>query len=81
VAAVLAEIYLCGVCSCQEILRRNGRGQTYGTPGLVVSARGARRLGAMAERLRQGLVVVDELLPFCYSPRAHPRVSGAFPSW
>jgi hypothetical protein len=21
------EIYLCGVCSCQEILRRNGRGQ------------------------------------------------------
>jgi hypothetical protein len=27
VAAVLTEIYLCGVCSCQEILRRNGRGQ------------------------------------------------------
>eukprot|EP01047_Picozoa_sp_COSAG01_P051714 COSAG01_NODE_5365_length_4308_cov_1.852697_4_plen_77_part_00 len=25
-AAVLAEIYLCNVCSCQEILRRNGRG-------------------------------------------------------
>jgi hypothetical protein len=24
---VLTEIYLCGVCSCQEILRRNGRGQ------------------------------------------------------
>jgi hypothetical protein len=26
-AAVLAEIYLCNVCSCQEMLRRNGRGQ------------------------------------------------------
>jgi hypothetical protein len=25
-AAVLAEIYLCNVCSCQEMLRRNGRG-------------------------------------------------------
>jgi WD40 repeat protein len=25
-AAVLAEIYLCNVCSCQEILRRHGRG-------------------------------------------------------
>jgi tetratricopeptide (TPR) repeat protein len=24
-AAILAEIYLCNVCSCQEILRRNGR--------------------------------------------------------
>jgi hypothetical protein len=27
-AAVLTEIYLWGVCSCQEILRRNGRGQS-----------------------------------------------------
>jgi ATP-dependent RNA helicase RhlE len=26
-AAVLTEIYLCNVCSCQEILRHNGRGQ------------------------------------------------------
>ena len=25
-AAVLTGIYLCTVCSCQEILRRNGRG-------------------------------------------------------
>jgi hypothetical protein len=25
-AAVLTEIYLCGICSCQEILRRSGRG-------------------------------------------------------
>jgi hypothetical protein len=25
-AAVLTEIYLCNVCSWQEILRRNGRG-------------------------------------------------------
>jgi hypothetical protein len=29
VAAVLTEIYLCNVYSCQEILRRNGRGQAY----------------------------------------------------
>jgi hypothetical protein len=27
-AAALTEIYLCDVCSCQDILRRNGRGQT-----------------------------------------------------
>jgi hypothetical protein len=26
----VTEIYLCGVCSCQEILRRNGRGQSTG---------------------------------------------------
>jgi hypothetical protein len=26
-AAVLTEIYLCNVCSCHAILRRNGRGQ------------------------------------------------------
>jgi endonuclease/exonuclease/phosphatase family metal-dependent hydrolase len=25
--AVLTEIYLCNVCSCQEVLRRHGRGQ------------------------------------------------------
>jgi hypothetical protein len=25
-AAVFTEIYLCDVCSCQEVLRRNGRG-------------------------------------------------------
>eukprot|EP01047_Picozoa_sp_COSAG01_P070479 COSAG01_NODE_10694_length_2103_cov_2.049955_1_plen_221_part_00 len=31
-AAVLAEIYLCHVCSCQEILRRNGRGQPPAPP-------------------------------------------------
>jgi hypothetical protein len=29
-AAVLTEIYLCGVCSCHEMLRRNGRGQGRG---------------------------------------------------
>jgi hypothetical protein len=27
-AAVLTEMYLCNVCSCQEILRHNGRGQS-----------------------------------------------------
>jgi hypothetical protein len=32
-AAVLAEISLCNVCSCQEMLRRHGRGQETGSPG------------------------------------------------
>eukprot|EP01047_Picozoa_sp_COSAG01_P071277 COSAG01_NODE_11021_length_2025_cov_19.414313_4_plen_149_part_00 len=31
-AAVLTEIYLCNVCSCQQILRRNGRGQHVDRP-------------------------------------------------
>jgi hypothetical protein len=29
-AAILTEMYLCNVCSCQEILRRNGPGQACG---------------------------------------------------
>jgi hypothetical protein len=32
-AAVLTEIYLCNVCSCQEMLRRNGRGQVRQVSG------------------------------------------------
>jgi hypothetical protein len=40
-AAVLTEIDLCGVYSCQEILRRNGRGQTRRRP----SRRGLARMG------------------------------------
>jgi hypothetical protein len=35
-AAVLTEIYLCNVCSCQEILRRNGRGQSGAGSGAAV---------------------------------------------
>jgi acyl-CoA synthetase (AMP-forming)/AMP-acid ligase II len=37
-AAVLTEIYLCSVCSCPEILRRNGRGQ--GERGEIVLGMG-----------------------------------------
>jgi hypothetical protein len=43
-AAVLTEIYQCNVCACQEILRRNGRGQAAGggvapaTPGAMAAA-------------------------------------------
>eukprot|EP01047_Picozoa_sp_COSAG01_P073885 COSAG01_NODE_12176_length_1786_cov_1.698874_1_plen_156_part_00 len=40
-AAVLTEIHLCGVCSCQEILRRNG-------------GRGQARWGARARAIRPG---------------------------
>jgi hypothetical protein len=32
-AAVLTEIYLCDVCSCHEILRRNGRGSLHSSGG------------------------------------------------
>jgi hypothetical protein len=39
-AAVLAEIYLCGICSCQEILRRNGRGQVR-SPRAASTTRGS----------------------------------------
>jgi hypothetical protein len=45
----LAEIYLCDVCSCQEILRRNGRGQPTRTaacgPGATAS-RGSSAMGS-----------------------------------
>jgi hypothetical protein len=37
VASVLTEIYLCNVCSCQEILRRNGRGQA---PRFTITTQG-----------------------------------------
>jgi hypothetical protein len=37
VAAVLTEIHLCNVCSCQEILRRNGRGQGISVLGVIDS--------------------------------------------
>jgi hypothetical protein len=32
--AVSTELYLCNVCFCQEILRRNGRGQNHARPEL-----------------------------------------------
>ena len=48
-------------------------GFTYGTPGLVLSARGARRLLAASDAFRQCLVVIDEFLPYMYNPSAHPR--------
>jgi hypothetical protein len=40
-AAVLTEIYLCGVCSCQEMLRRNGQ---------VRELRAARQVGLLQQR-------------------------------
>eukprot|EP01047_Picozoa_sp_COSAG01_P051215 COSAG01_NODE_5256_length_4381_cov_2.177487_7_plen_314_part_00 len=40
-AAVLAEIYLCGVCFCQEMLRRNGQ---------VRELRAARQVGLLQQR-------------------------------
>jgi hypothetical protein len=54
-AAVLAEIYLCNVCSCQETLRRNGRGQG----GALQRARAERR----ALQKRQVCDVLSARLP------------------
>jgi hypothetical protein len=48
-AAVLAVIYLCNVCSCQEILGRAtaaGRMEGHGAPGWCASISSARRGGA-----------------------------------
>jgi hypothetical protein len=41
----LTEIYLCGVCSCQEILRRNGRGQAIRLPRHAAAAAAASTEG------------------------------------
>ena len=45
----------------------------YGTPGLVVSARGARRLVKAAAPFRRSLFAIDEFLPYLYNPEGHPR--------
>jgi hypothetical protein len=54
-AAVLTEIHLCDVCSCQEILRRNGRGQACArlAPPL--------RTAVGLDKLRLGLLSRDPL--------------------
>jgi hypothetical protein len=44
-AAAVTEIYLSNVCSCQEILRGNGRGQTAMTPSPRSRTRRRRRRG------------------------------------
>ena len=48
-------------------------GDRYGTPGLVVSARGARRLLEAAAPFRRCLFAIDEFLPYLYNPEGHPR--------
>jgi hypothetical protein len=56
-AAVLTEIYLCGVCSCQEMLRRNGRGQGWGRTVRLTASHstggGEAELTAALSTLRQ----------------------------
>eukprot|EP01047_Picozoa_sp_COSAG01_P045189 COSAG01_NODE_4144_length_5300_cov_3.103057_7_plen_132_part_00 len=49
-AGVLTEIYLCGVCSCQEMLRRNGRGQADDTDDLESVGRAKGRGGREGRR-------------------------------
>jgi hypothetical protein len=69
-AAVLTEIYLCDVCSCREILRRNGRGQGAASPG----GAGGVDLETFGECLaRHGLMLPPQRLAKL------PRVSG-FPA-
>jgi hypothetical protein len=43
-AAVLTEIYLCNVCSCPEILRRNGRGQVAHSLGARMAVHACSKL-------------------------------------
>jgi hypothetical protein len=50
-AAVLTEIYLCDVCCCREILRRNGRGQD-GRRSLELAAPGHPCLPPFHRRAR-----------------------------
>jgi GR25 family glycosyltransferase involved in LPS biosynthesis len=49
---------------------------SYGTPGLVISQQGARRLLAAVPSFRQALVVIDEFLPYMYNPSGHPRAAA-----
>ena len=53
-------------------MRAGCRGR-YGTPGLVVSARGARRLLEAAAPFRRCVFAIDEFLPYLYNPEGHPR--------
>jgi hypothetical protein len=50
----VTEIYRCGVCSCQEILRRNGRGQAMAVAGRLSADGNAHALhgGTHAQRAR-----------------------------
>ena len=52
---------------------RAGCRDRYGTPGLVVSARGARRLLEAAAPFRRCVFAIDEFLPYLYNPEGHPR--------
>jgi hypothetical protein len=47
-AAVLTDVYLCDVCSCQEILRHNGRGQAAEAKAAAAAAAEAERAAAAA---------------------------------
>eukprot|EP01047_Picozoa_sp_COSAG01_P023244 COSAG01_NODE_1401_length_10450_cov_100.148198_12_plen_300_part_00 len=53
-AAVSAEMYLCNVCSCQEILRRNGRGGQACWPGWGRCGRATRRTRSTRPRCATG---------------------------
>eukprot|EP01047_Picozoa_sp_COSAG01_P046835 COSAG01_NODE_4428_length_5032_cov_11.671666_3_plen_125_part_00 len=50
---VLTEIYLCGVCSGQEILRRNGRGQTQRRAAVETQAAERRRVREQLEEVSE----------------------------
>jgi hypothetical protein len=54
-AAVLTETYLCHVCSCQELLRRNGRGQE----AVGVQVLPAYTTGKTASELRAAILKIE----------------------
>jgi hypothetical protein len=76
VAAVLSEIYLCNVCSCQEILRRNGRGQSVRGP-IEVSVSAAEPLRMVVRARLPGGVPAEVWLPINSSARPAAAAAAA----
>jgi hypothetical protein len=80
-AAVLTEVYLCGVCSCQEILRRNGRGQPDAVlppeqPKTAARDPLARSETGFVDGSAEGLVEMELVLKQRLSELAYVLVEG-----
>jgi hypothetical protein len=68
--SILTEIYLCGTCSCQEILRVEtpGQGRRGGAHPAAAAARPRRHLLQPRPRRRQGLPAPRRELPRARAP-------------
>ena len=58
----MTEIYLCGLCSCQEILRRNGRVSIVTCPAPNLKHMGGERTAEAQDALRHRMAKVLDLL-------------------